>query len=87
MTYGSKPVDGGNLILTKIQKLEYLQVEPNGGKYIRPFIGSEELINGNGRYCFWLIDANPQELRKLPELIKHIDAVRQMRLESTKIPT
>ena len=87
MTYGSKPVDGGNLILTKIQKLEYLQVEPNVGKYIRPSIGSEELINGNGRYCFWLIDANPQELRKLPELIKHIDAVRQMRLESTKIPT
>ncbi|MEI8362679.1 MAG: DNA methyltransferase [Betaproteobacteria bacterium] len=87
MTYGSKPADGGNLILTAVERVELLLSEPIAEQYIRPYIGSEELINGNGRYCLWLKEADPQLLRKMPKVMARIEAVRKMRLASTKIPT
>ena len=87
MTYGSKPTDGGNLILTASERDELLLSEPLAERYIKPDIGSEELINGNGRYCLWLEDADPQMLRKMPRVMARIEAVRKMRLASTKRPT
>ena len=83
MTYGSKPADGGNLILTEVERAALVASEPLAEQYIRPYIGSEELINGNGRYCLWLKDASPQQLRKMPLVLARIEAVRQMRLAST----
>jgi len=83
MTYGSKPTDGGNLILTASERDELLFSEPLAERYIRPYVGSEELINGNGRYCLWLKEADPQLLRKMPTVMVRIEAVRQMRLAST----
>jgi hypothetical protein len=83
MTYGSKPADGGNLILTQAEYAELLACEPAAEQYIRPYIGSEELINGNGRYCLWLKNINPQALRQMPYVMARIDAVRKMRLAST----
>ena len=83
MTYGSKPADGGNLILTEAERSDLLANEPAAEKYIRPYMGSEELINGNGRYCLWLKGANPQELRKMPLVMARVEAVRNMRLAST----
>ncbi len=87
MTYGSKPADGGNLILTAQEKSELLAVEPTAKDYIRPYIGSEELINGNGRYCLWLKGANPQALRQMPQVMARIEAVRKMRQASTDANT
>lgn len=83
MTYGSKPADGGNLILTEVERFELLKSEPAAEQYIRPYIGSEELINGNGRYCLWLKNANPQHLRQMPLVMARIEAVRKMRQAST----
>ena len=87
MTYGSKPVDGGHLILTEAERAELLANEPAAEQYIRPYIGSEELINGNERYCLWLKEASPQHLRQMPLVMARIEAVRKMRLASPKLPT
>ncbi len=87
MTYGSKPTDGGNLLFTAEEMAEFIKLEPLAKEYIKEFIGSEELINGNGRYCLWLIDTSPQLLRQMPLVLARIDAVRKMRLASAKIPT
>ena len=46
---GSKPVDGGNFLFTEQEKQEFLKIEPYAEKWLRPYIGSEELINGNWR--------------------------------------
>ena len=87
MTYGSKPTDGGNLLFTAEELAEFIKIEPLAKEYIRPFIGSEELINGNGRYCLWLKDVSPQHIRQMPLVMARIDAVRKMRQASKKIPT
>lgn len=87
MMYGSKPTDGGYLLLSDQEKEEYLKLEPEGGKFIKPFISAKEFLNGENRWCFWLVGVDPGELKKLPILYKRISMVKQMRLESTKLPT
>jgi hypothetical protein len=74
MVSGSKPVDGGNLLLNDEEKSALLQVEPDAITWIRPFVGSEEFINGNGRWCLWLKRCKPEILRKMPEVLRRIEA-------------
>ncbi len=87
MAYGSKPTDGGHLLFTEAEMFDFIKIEPLSKEFIRPFIGSEELINENGRYCLWLKDISPQIIRQMPNVMKRIESVRQMRMESTKLPT
>ncbi|MDO8994054.1 MAG: hypothetical protein Q7U83_13365, partial [Daejeonella sp.] len=67
--------------------LDYITKEPNGEKFIKPFVGSVELINNIKRYCFWLKDANPTEIKSLPILCKRIELVREFRCKSTREAT
>jgi hypothetical protein len=87
MRCGSKPSDGGNFILTDTEKEELLAVEPAAAKFLKRFTGSEEFINGNMRWCLWLKDASPVELRALPEVMKRVQAVKEFRAKSTAAPT
>lgn len=84
MVYGSKPVDNGNLLLSEIEKEEYLKLEPEGSKFIRQILSSYEFLNGKNRYCFWLVAANPSELKLLPYLNDKIKRVKEFREKSTK---
>ena len=87
MIRGSSPIDDGNLLLTIEEKEEYLKQEPQGEKYLRPFMMGKDFIDRKPRWCFWLIGANPSELRKCPILLKRIENVRDFRLQSTKSAT
>lgn len=79
---GSQPTDGGHLILTKAEKSELLTKEPQAEKWIKPYIGGEELINGTVRYCLWLKDASPSELKAMPQVVIRVKAVADWRLTS-----
>ena len=61
MRFGSMPRDGGNFIFTEEEKQLFLETEPDAIKFMRPFIGSQEFINGDYRWCLWLKDASPAE--------------------------
>ena len=87
MLYGSKPADGGNLLLSSEEKQELIAKEPQAEKWIRPFLNSEEFLHNKPRYCLWLVDCPPNELRKMPLVIKRVEAVRKMREASRKIAT
>ena len=84
---GGKPVEGGHLIFTENEKREFLTIEPEAERWMRPFVGSDDFINGKFRYCLWLKDATPSELRKLPQVMKRVEAVREFRLSSVKEAT
>lgn len=84
---GNKPIDGGNYLFTPGEKAEFLAKEPGAEPYFRRWIGSEEYLNNIERWCLWLGDAPPSELRKLPESLRRIEAVRQLRLKSKSAPT
>lgn len=87
MIYGSKPTDGGFLFLKENEYKEAIQKEPALLKWIKPIYGSEEYINNKKRYCLWLVDITPQELRNSPFLIDRVNKVREFRLNSTKAAT
>jgi hypothetical protein len=87
MINGSKVVDGGNLLFTEDEKNEFIKQEPNAKKYIKEFIGSDEYINNFKRYCLWLKDIQPSELRELKLVKERVEKVKIFRLQSTKEAT
>ncbi|MBQ6615266.1 MAG: class I SAM-dependent DNA methyltransferase [Thermoguttaceae bacterium] len=80
---GCQPTDGGNLIIEEKDYDEFIRNEPNAIKYIKRLVGAYEFINNKKRYCLWLVNASPAELRKMPLVMKRIEACREMRLKST----
>ncbi len=87
MITGTKPIDGGQYIFTEDEKFEFLKIEPGAERYLRPFVGGWEFINGGPRWLLVLQDANPQDLRSLPEISKRIRTVRSLRENSASGPT
>jgi type I restriction-modification system DNA methylase subunit len=84
---GSKPTDGGKLLLTQDEK-DFLLVKcPSSAKFIRKFLDADCFINNIPRYCLWLEKITPEELKSMPEIYSRVQAVRKMRLESTKLQT
>lgn len=87
MSSGGKPVEGGFLILSPEEIADLLAKEPVIEKYIRPFTSGDDFINKKKRYCLWLVDANPTDLKQSPEVRARIEKVREFRLASTKEAT
>lgn len=84
---GNKPIDGGYYLFTEAEKNEFVKKEPLSEKYFRKWLGSEEFINGKVRYCLWLGDCPPSELKSMPECLKRVEAVKKYRLASKSAPT
>lgn len=82
MSFGNMPLDGGHLLLSDDEKNKLLLKDPNSKKFITPLISAYEFLNGEKRWCIWLVNADPSELKKLPEILKRVEAVKKFRLES-----
>jgi hypothetical protein len=87
MKFGSMPRDGGHLILSSDERKEIISREPEARKFIRPYTGAEEFLNGGRRYCLWLTDISPSELRGMPIVLERLKAVKQYRLASRAAST
>lgn len=83
MIAGNKGVKCLPLILDRDEKEQLIAKEPMAEKYIKRMIGSAEFINNIERYCLWLVNCSPAELRKMPEVMKRVEATRQERLSSS----
>jgi hypothetical protein len=84
---GNKPIDGGHYLFTPGEKAEFLAQEPTAEKWFRRWLGADEFLNGYERWCLWLGDCPPDELRRMPEALKRVEAVRRFRLASKSAPT
>ena len=87
MIFGSMPNDGGNLIIEQDEYAELISKEPLAKNYIRRFMMGEEFINNLPRYCLWLVDTSPADLRKMPLVMKRIEKCREKRDSSTREAT
>lgn len=71
-------------LIIEEEDLEFLvSNEPNAKKWIKLLIGADEFINNRKRYCLWLVDCPPDELRKMPLVMERVNRVREDRLKST----
>lgn len=79
---GNKPIDGGNYLFTADERDAFIKQEPDAVPFFKEWYGSFEFINRQPRYCLWLGDCSPVQLRRLPACLKRVEAVRSFRLES-----
>ena len=82
MRFGSMPRDGGGFVLTEEEKKELEAKEPLSSKWIRLYIGATEFLNNKTRYCLWMVNALPSDLKKCPTVMKRIEDVRKFRASS-----
>ena len=82
MIYGNKPVDGGNLIIEQSEIEDFVSKEPKAKPYIKQLIGAKEFINGQLRWCLWLVGVSPAELRSMPLVLNRVQKVKEMRESS-----
>jgi hypothetical protein len=83
MIWGNKPVDGGYLIIEDEEYEDFLRREPLSEPFIKQFVGGYEFINNKKRWCLWLVDAKPEDLKKMPIVLERINKVKEVRLRST----
>lgn len=76
---GCKPVDGGYYLFTPEERAEFLKREPRARSLFRLWLGSDEFLDGTERWCLFVGDASPSELRGMPEVMKQINLVKRWR--------
>lgn len=79
---GNKLIDNGNYIFSFKEKEEFIKKEPNSEKYFYKFIGGKEFLNGLDRYILMVQYIPIKELKKMLEVLKRIEKVREYRLAS-----
>lgn len=82
MLYGSKPTDGGNLLLTTEEKNELIEKNASSAKYIKRYLSAEDYLYNNERWCLWLVNAKPDEINSIPEIKNRVAAVKVFRENS-----
>lgn len=84
MVFGSMPRDGGHLILEKDEADKISTSYPEAAKFIKFYIGSQELIQGVERYCLWINDTEEdiKIAESIPEISKRLNNVREERSKS-----
>lgn len=87
MARGNSPTDGGHLLLDADEAHSLQLPEDYRDVFIKPFVGSRELINGLRRYCIWIEDDQAEYAADIPDLQTRIEKVREFRLSSIKAAT
>lgn len=87
MAMGNQPIDDGNYLFSVDEMNDFLKIEPVSKNYFRQWYGAQEFINNKPRYCLWLGECSPSELRKMPECMKRVQATRDFRLSSKRAST
>lgn len=83
---GNKPIDGGSYLFTTEELDEFLKTEPKARKWFRRWIDSDEFINGWERWCLWLGECPPDEMRRMPLCMKRVEAVREIPVGQQECP-
>lgn len=85
MSSGNKPRDGGYLSDISVEEADKIRkTDPLAAKYLRELIGAEELLNKRGtRFCLWLVNASPNDLKASTVLKYRVSKVLEERLAAT----
>jgi hypothetical protein len=87
INFGSMPNDGGHLILSQSEKEELVKNEPDSEKWIKPLLSAKEFLNNEDRYCLWLTNIQPQELKKSKIIASRVEQVKLTREKSNREST
>lgn len=85
--FGSMPNDGGHFLFTNEEKNEFVNIEPQSEKWFKPILGAYEFLNKVDRWCLWLKDMSPSDLRSLKTIQDRVNLVKQTRAKSSRAAT
>ena len=81
------PIDDGHLILEKEDKDSIIAENPENEKMIRKYAGGMELIRGTERWCLWLKEISPVEIRRSKIITDRIQKTAEFRSKSNRPQT
>jgi len=84
MNFGNMPAEGGQFLFTPEEKIAFINKEPNSEKYFKELMSAHEFLNGKKRYCLWLEDIEPSELRNLKLVLERVENVKKIREKSSR---
>ncbi len=87
ISFGSMPNDDGNFLFTDSEKEAFIANGIGASKFIRPFISAKEFLHNTNRWCLWLNNVNPSEIKELSNIQERIKKVRDYRLKSKREST
>lgn len=89
VVYGSKPTDDANLVLkaADTSSLAALRADPVAARYLRKFVGADELLHDKERWCLWILDADASSASESPLISTRVEAVRTFRSKSSDAGT
>ncbi len=87
LVYGSFALDDGNYTLSKADHAAILAEDPDAEKFLKPFIGGQELLHNEARWCIWLHGAQPEDVKRCKPIYRRVEAVRLWREASGRETT
>ena len=87
MLFGNMPRDGGHFVLSGDEKSKLLKEEPGLEPFIRPYLGSEQMIQGKLRWCIWIDDQDVPKASQYPALSFAMQKVAAFRASSAASST
>jgi len=81
MLFGNMPRDGGNLFLTSDQAFTLLE-NSNTSKFVKRYVGAEELINGKIRHCLWIEESDLKTAKSEAFISNRLELVAENRQQS-----
>lgn len=82
--FGSMPADGGGLLVSAAEAAQVRSADPIARRYLRSFVGAKELLNNAERWCIWIPESIPADVRKSRFLSERISQVRHFRSTKAK---
>ncbi|CAM3607627.1 class I SAM-dependent DNA methyltransferase [Micrococcus flavus] len=82
MAFGSKPTDGGYLVLEPVERRELLDAYPDAARFVKRYVGAADYINDIERYCLWITDREASEARQIGPIAARLEKLAAWRLES-----
>lgn len=79
MRFGSMPRDGGGLILQAHEARDLMDMQPKARRFVKGYVGADDLINGAERYCLWIRDHEYQAAQEVPQLVARFSRVAAAR--------
>jgi hypothetical protein len=87
ISFGSMPNDGGNFIFTDEEKIDFINQGPESERFFKPLISAYEFLNGQKRWCLWLKNENPKEIKDNKLVCDRVENIRKLRSESNRQTT
>ncbi len=87
LTKGNQPTDGGNLILEPEEAKALVAAYPECEKWVRPYIGAKDFLNGGRRLCLWLKSVDTNLIWGVPPVAERLKKVSEFRAASSAAPT